>query len=67
MSRQAHTLKGASANLGALELQNVSYELESAGNSEDLSNANLLFSDLEQQFNRFRDVCKMNPFKAGDN
>jgi len=36
VERQAHTIKGASANVGATALQDIAFEMEKAGKAGDL-------------------------------
>jgi HPt (histidine-containing phosphotransfer) domain-containing protein len=45
----AHTLKGASANVGALALQEVAYQIEAAADSGDMDKAGSLISKIEEQ------------------
>ncbi len=47
---QAHSLKGASANVGAMALEEVALKIELAGKDEDLTKANALISELMIQF-----------------
>ena len=47
---QAHTLKGASANIGAVALQEVANQIEVAGEAGDLSKAGSLVPQLDKQF-----------------
>jgi CheY-like chemotaxis protein len=49
VQREAHTLKGASANVGALALQNVANQIEVAGKSEDLQKVGSFIPKLEEQ------------------
>ena len=48
--REAHTLKGSSANVGAVVLQDIAYQIESAASEEDLTKAATLISMLKKQF-----------------
>ena len=48
--RQAHTLKGASANIGAVALQQAAYEMEVAGEEGDLEKAHGALQAVEQAF-----------------
>ncbi|MGB5745958.1 MAG: response regulator, partial [Desulfobacterales bacterium] len=45
----AHTLKGASANVGALALQEVAHQIEAAGESGNMDKAGSLISKIEEQ------------------
>ena len=46
---QAHALKGAAANISAPALREVAYQLEIAGEAEQLDTANQLFQKLQTQ------------------
>jgi PAS domain S-box-containing protein len=48
--RQAHTIKGASANIGAEALRAVAYEMEKAGKSNNLAAMQGRYNELEDQF-----------------
>ena len=48
--RQAHTIKGAAANVGAETLREVAWQMETAGKSGDLEIARALMPELEKQF-----------------
>ncbi len=50
LHREAHTLKGASANVGAVSLQKVAHQIEIACVADDLDKAELLSSQLDIQF-----------------
>ena len=50
-NREAHTLKGSSANVGAVALQDISYQIEISTSDEDLTKAASLVPMLEKQFN----------------
>jgi CheY-like chemotaxis protein len=58
VERIAHTLKGSSANMGALRMEALCAELEEAGRSEDLSAASGQISRLEEEFGRVRTVLE---------
>ena len=58
VERIAHTLKGSSANMGAVRMEALCAELEEAGRSEDLSAASGQISRLEQEFGRVRAVLE---------
>ena len=45
----AHTLKGASANVGALALQEVAHQIEAAGDSGDMDKVGSLIPKIEEQ------------------
>ena len=46
----SHSLKGASANIGALNFANAAQVLEEAADEEDLSNAKELYIQIEMEF-----------------
>ncbi len=48
--REAHTLKGASANVGAVILQDIAHKIEISANDEDLTMAASFLPILEKQF-----------------
>jgi signal transduction histidine kinase/CheY-like chemotaxis protein/HPt (histidine-containing phosphotransfer) domain-containing protein len=48
--RQAHTIKGASANMGAEALRETAFEMEKAGKAGDLEAAKVRMADLEKEF-----------------
>ena len=50
IQRHAHTIKGASANVGALALQEMAYQIEVAGKAGDLAKAGSLASQLDKQY-----------------
>jgi HPt (histidine-containing phosphotransfer) domain-containing protein len=56
--RQAHTIKGASANIGGEALLVVAFEMEKLGKSGDLSDVRERMDELELQFARLRDVLE---------
>jgi len=48
--REAHTLKGSSANVGAVILQDIAHKIEISANDEDLTMAASFLPILERQF-----------------
>ncbi len=52
VSRQVHSIKGASSNLGALELASVCQQLEAQAKAGDLSNAKELLSQIKVEFEK---------------
>jgi len=56
--RQAHTIKGASANIGAEALRAVAFMMEKMGKSGDLAAIQKHMSQLEEQFERLREVLE---------
>jgi two-component system, sensor histidine kinase and response regulator len=58
VERIAHSLKGSSANMGALRMEALCAELEEAGRAEDLRAASEQISRLEGEFGRVRAVLE---------
>ena len=48
--RQAHTIKGASANVGGERLRALAFEMEKAGKAGDLEAVTARLPELETQF-----------------
>ncbi|MCD4720230.1 MAG: response regulator, partial [Desulfobacula sp.] len=60
IKREAHTLKGSSANVGAIGLQNIAYQIEISASDEDLKKAASFFPKLEKQFIILKEVFHEN-------
>jgi HPt (histidine-containing phosphotransfer) domain-containing protein len=60
--RQAHTIKGASANVGGEALRAAAIEMENAGRAGDLEAVKARLLDIESQFGRLREA--MNAFTS---
>ncbi|HEY3307106.1 MAG TPA: response regulator [Desulfuromonadaceae bacterium] len=58
--RQAHTIKGASANVGGERLRAVALELEKAAKARNLNEAGGHMAELEAQFDRLKDAMTRN-------
>lgn len=56
VKNKAHTIKGAASSVGGEALRLVAAELEKTCASGDLSNAEALVSDLNDQFKRLKDA-----------
>jgi len=56
VERQAHSIKGASANVGGERLREVAFELEKAAKAGDLSAAGGHMAELEAQFGRLKEA-----------
>jgi HPt (histidine-containing phosphotransfer) domain-containing protein len=56
--RQAHAIKGASANVGGERLRAVASEVEKAAKALDLSAAKSRMADLERQFEALRQAMQ---------
>ncbi len=54
IQHEAHSLKGASANVGAVTLREIALQVELAGKDENLNEAGLLISEIENQLEIFR-------------
>jgi HPt (histidine-containing phosphotransfer) domain-containing protein len=54
VERQAHTIKGACANVGAEALRALAYELEQVAKTGDLSAVRARMPDLGEQFSRVK-------------
>ena len=54
--RQAHTLNGASANIGAVGLGEVAFQLERASEKQDLSQAVGILDCVKTEFNRLESM-----------
>ncbi len=52
--RQAHTINGASANVGGEALRTVALEMEKAGKAGDLDAVKAHMAELEVQFDRLK-------------
>ena len=53
--RQAHTIKGASANVGGESVRAVALEMEKAAGAGDLANAAAHLPELDARFARLRE------------
>ncbi|UQB42385.1 Hpt domain-containing protein [Thiomicrospira microaerophila] len=49
---QAHTLKGSAANVGAIELPALCFELENMGRTGELAGAEALFTQINASYSR---------------
>ena len=56
--RQAHTIKGASANVGGEALRAVAFEMEKAARAGDLEAANVRMAELKTQFEKLKQAMK---------
>jgi HPt (histidine-containing phosphotransfer) domain-containing protein len=59
--RQAHTIKGASANVGGEALRALASEMEKAGKAGDLDSVASRMNDLEREFVRLKDAMTREP------
>jgi two-component system sensor histidine kinase/response regulator len=51
---QAHTLKGASGNVGAMELEEIAFQMEKAGENGELDHAVEIFDKMKTGFEKFK-------------
>jgi light-regulated signal transduction histidine kinase (bacteriophytochrome)/HPt (histidine-containing phosphotransfer) domain-containing protein len=58
-ARQAHAIRGASANVGGECLRNVASDMEKAADGGDLHQLATRMADLELQFGRLNDAIRM--------
>ncbi len=58
IERQAHTIKGASANVGGERLRKVAFEMEKTAKSGDLYAAGRHIPELEAQLDRLIQAMK---------
>ncbi len=56
--RQAHTIKGASATVGAETLRALAFELEKAGNAANLEHMKERLSEVQKAFESFRSATR---------
>ncbi len=56
--KTAHTLKGASANIGAVELASVAKELEFSAKDDNISSASEIFSALVRKYHRLEEIMR---------
>jgi len=59
--RQAHTLKGASANVGGEALRALACEMEKAGQAGDLGSVRARMDDLEREFAQLKEAMANQP------
>jgi CheY-like chemotaxis protein/HPt (histidine-containing phosphotransfer) domain-containing protein len=58
VERQAHTIKGASANVSAEQVRAVAFEMEKAAKVQNLTAVGAYMKELEIQFDRLKDVIQ---------
>ena len=54
-----HSLKGSSANLSLIFLQEASFQMETAGKERDIEKAKKALFQLEQEFKRLKDFLSL--------
>lgn len=62
--KEAHSIKGGAANLTAVDLSRVAFELESKGKSKELNGAGEIVDGLEREFETLRRYVQENFQKA---
>ncbi len=55
---QAHSIKGASANVGAERLRAVAFEMEKAAKAQDMTAAGAFMNELERQFDHLMETMQ---------
>ncbi|MCP3873963.1 MAG: response regulator [Desulfobacteraceae bacterium] len=55
---QAHTIKGGAANLTAIKLSEIAFEIEKMGTSKELKDADNLMNKFEKEFSRLEDYLE---------
>ena len=58
VERQAHTIKGASANVGAAALQTFVYEMEKTGKAGEFESVQKEMPQLSKEFNTLKDLIE---------
>ncbi len=56
--RSAHTIKGSSANISAIEIRNLAYEIEMAAKESRLGSIPELVEELKEAFKRFQEYVE---------
>ena len=59
--RQAHSIKGASSNVGGEALRALAFEMEKAGKAGDLGSVRARMDDLEREFVRLKGAMTGEP------
>ena len=58
---QAHSIKGAAANVGGVALERAALAMEHAGKAGDLHAMEARFSELKEQFHAAREAMESTP------
>jgi CheY-like chemotaxis protein len=58
VERQAHTIKGAAANVEGISLRELAFEMEKAGKAGDLNSVKGRMNEFEMQFNRLKEAME---------
>ena len=58
IKRHAHTLKGSSANIGALDLPNLCLEMETFARNSDIKKAEAMYPRVKQAYNELETAIK---------
>ena len=59
VEREAHTIKGAAANLGTQRIGDLSFELELLGRKGDLKGTEKLIADLRTEFKNLKEYIEI--------
>ena len=59
IERQAHTIKGASANVGGEVLRETAFEMEKAGKAGDLVALKTLLPEMQKRFARLKEAMEL--------
>jgi len=58
VAREAHGIKGAAANLSAIQIRDIAREMESAGQDGNVESLTALFEELRREFDRLAEFAK---------
>ena len=58
----AHSIKGASANVGGETLQEVAFRMEKAAKSGDLNSAKFCIKEIETEFEKLKEILVRTPY-----
>lgn len=58
LQRQAHTMKGAAANVEAKVIRSIAYQIELAGKEKNIESANSLIAKLESALEDLREILR---------
>lgn len=64
VEQQAHSLKGAAANIGAESLREIVYNIELAAKTGNLDKANTLFAELKPVYQRLEETLNQFDWKS---
>jgi CheY-like chemotaxis protein/HPt (histidine-containing phosphotransfer) domain-containing protein len=64
VERQAHSIKGSSANVGAKRLSAIAYEMEKVARNEDSNPINAYMEELKTELNCFKQALRNELYKC---